>query len=116
MFEELAVIVAFLEIVSSKKSKFNFKDTDSFYVPISMFAGNKGGVENAIRKFLHTLNFFCLTKKKIANDQITAGIASSEGLVSICLLRYCICSFKVILWAWLCCCLVFQFSSLKRYI
>lgn len=91
MFEELAVIVAFLEIVSSKKSKFNFKDTDSFYVPISIFAGNKVGVENEIGKFFHVLNFFCLTKKKIANDQIMAGIASSEGLVSNCLLRYCIC-------------------------
>lgn len=91
MLEELAVIVAFLKIVSSKKSKFNFKDTDSFYVPISIFAGNKVGVEDAIGKFFHTLYFFFLTKKKIANDQIIAGITSSEGFISNCLLRYCIC-------------------------
>lgn len=103
MLEELAVIVAFLEIVSSKKSKFSFKDTDSFYAPISIFAGNRVGVENAIGKFFHTLNNFCLINKKIANDQVMAEIACSEGLVSNCLLRYCICYFKVILWAWHCC-------------
>lgn len=61
MFEELAVIEAFLKIVSSKKSKFSFKDTDFFYVPISIFAGNKVGVGNAVGEFFHTLNFFRLT-------------------------------------------------------
>lgn len=33
MFEELAAIVTFLEIVPLKKSKFSFKDMDSFHVP-----------------------------------------------------------------------------------
>lgn len=59
--------------------------------PISIFAGNKVGVEDVIGKSFHTLDLFCLIKKKIANDQIMAGITSSEDSASNCLLRYCIC-------------------------
>lgn len=89
MFEELAGIVAFLEIVPLEKSKFNFKIWIPFMFLSSMFTGNKVEMKNAIRMFFHTLFYFiCLTKKEIDNDQIMAGIASSEGLVSSYLPEY----------------------------